>query len=190
VTEWNLAFQRSIFVQSILIAIIIFGTVFFTFVRNSVGEFTSFLWVANISGTWILVITSDCGFLTCECLGFSINDTIGSFTFGCWAAFFNASIQVWVTFRIVDQDCSASLSISIANSFLTFICQFVGYRPRFAINFIFANWISASRESFVKCVDASLFIIARVSSTFVVIIASVSSVFANKIEGGFVISAV
>jgi len=145
-----------------------------------IGKDASFNWVANISGTWVLVITNFSFSDTVELFGDSINNTVCRFTSISSNTFLDTFVKPWITFRIVDQNCFTCLGVSIANSFLAVIIEAVLGSKFKAINFGFTYWGITSSDGLVKLVNTSLNFVARINSTFVVIVTYLSAVFAGE----------
>jgi hypothetical protein len=142
--------------------------------RFSIGEDTSLNFVANISGTWVLVVTNACFSETTTFFGGRISDTFNLLARISSNAVFLALTQAWIAIFVVDQNSSASLGRVVTDSILAVNSKVVVGSPFSTISFKFANWSITSLDSFVEGVDTSFDNIARIVGAFVFVITILS----------------
>jgi len=99
-----------------------------------------------------------------------------------------ALFQAWVAVFVVDQNSSASLGGIVTDCILTLICEVVISCPFSTVCLFFADRSIAPGNGFVKGEDASGSFIARISGTFVLVVANLSFELADKLFGDGVIS--
>jgi len=120
-----LAFQRTFVFLSVFFTVTVSFAKFGTFFRFGISEYASLDFVANIGGTWVFVVTSDCFSNTAAFLGSRISNALCGFTCIRCNTSLLAFVQAWVAIRVVDQYSSASLGFRIADCILAFVCKAV-----------------------------------------------------------------